>query len=117
MVARISRAARGGLTVMDTATQTLSVARGPYRLYAEVVPGTGVPVVLMHGFPDNTHLYDRLVPHLAGRRLVRLRALACGRADKPAGAPHTPANQAGEQSVGAAAVQEHFGAAKLVLLA
>jgi pimeloyl-ACP methyl ester carboxylesterase len=55
---------------MDVAIQTLPVARGPYRLYAEVVPGTGVPVVLMHGFPDNTHLYDRLVPHLAGRRPV-----------------------------------------------
>lgn len=29
-----------------------------------------MPVVLMHGFPDSTHLYDRLVPHLAGRRPV-----------------------------------------------
>jgi len=39
---------------MDATTQTLPVARGPYRLHAEVVPGTGVPIVLMHGFPDNT---------------------------------------------------------------
>ncbi len=50
--------------------QTLPVSRGPYGLHAELVPGPGVPVVLMHGFPDSTHLYDRLVPHLAGRRPV-----------------------------------------------
>jgi hypothetical protein len=46
------------------AGQILPVHRGPYELHAEVVPGEGVPVVLMHGFPDNTHLYDRLVPYL-----------------------------------------------------
>jgi len=55
---------------MDVTMQTLPVARGPYKSHAEVVPGTGAPIVLMHGFPDNTHLYDRLVPHLAGRRPV-----------------------------------------------
>jgi haloalkane dehalogenase len=26
--------------------------------------------VLLHGFPDNRHLYDRLVPELARRRVV-----------------------------------------------
>ena len=50
-------------------TETLPVARGPYRLYAEAEAGEGVPVVLMHGFPDNTHLYDRLVPYLASAGL------------------------------------------------
>jgi len=103
---------------MDTATQTLPVARGPYRLYAEVVPGTGVPVVLMHGFPDNTHLYDRLVPHLAGRRpVVRFDFLGWGRSDKPAGYPYTAANQAGDLAAVADAVQDHFGAGRLVLVA
>ena len=47
--------------------QTLRVSRGPYELHAELTPGSGPPVVLMHGFPDSTHLYDRLVPYLAGR--------------------------------------------------
>jgi haloalkane dehalogenase len=55
---------------MDVAIQTLPVARGSHREYAEMVPGTGVPIVPMHGLPGNTHLYDRLVPHLAGRRPV-----------------------------------------------
>jgi pimeloyl-ACP methyl ester carboxylesterase len=103
---------------MDTATQTLPVARGPYRLYAEVVPGTGVPIVLMHGFPDNTHLYDRLVPHLAGRRpVVRFDFLGWGRSDKPTGYPYTAANQADDLAVVADAVREHSGAGQLVLVA
>jgi pimeloyl-ACP methyl ester carboxylesterase len=55
---------------MKETSQILPVSRGPYRLHAEIVPGGGLPVVLMHGFPDNTHFYDRLVPCLAGRRAV-----------------------------------------------
>jgi pimeloyl-ACP methyl ester carboxylesterase len=103
---------------MDTATQTLPVARGPYKLYTEMVPGTGVPVVLMHGFPDNTHLYDRLVPHLAGRRpVVRFDFLGWGRSDKPEGYPYTAANQGGDLAVVADAIQEHLGASQLVLVA
>jgi hypothetical protein len=34
---------------MNQASQRLPVSRGPYQLHAEVIPGTGVPVVLMHG--------------------------------------------------------------------
>ena len=41
---------------MNLASQKLPVSRAPYQLHAEVIPGTGVPVVLMHGFPDNTQL-------------------------------------------------------------
>ena len=71
---------------MNTTSQTLPVSREAYRLHVEVVPGTGVPVVLMHGFPDSTHLYDRLLPHFTGRRpVVRFYFLGWGRSDKPAG--------------------------------
>src|SRR5215468_2699105 len=111
-------AERGGLTVMDTATQTLPVARGPYRLYAEAVPGTGVPVVLMHGFPDNIHLYDRLVPHLAGRRpVVRFDFLGWGRSDKPQGYPYTATNQAGDLAAVIDAASKHFDDPEWVLVA
>jgi pimeloyl-ACP methyl ester carboxylesterase len=104
--------------VKDATTQALLVARGPYSLYTEVVHGTGVPVVLMHGFPDNTHLYDRLVPHLAGRRpVVRFDFLGWGRSDKPEGYPYTAANQGGDLAVVADAIQEHLGASQLVLVA
>jgi haloalkane dehalogenase len=103
---------------MDVATGTLPVARGSYKLYAEVMPGTGAPVVLMHGFPDNTHLYDRLMPYLAGRRpVVRFDFLGWGRSDKPEGYPYTAANQVGDLAVVADAVQEHFGKSPLVLVA
>jgi len=98
--------------------QTLPVSRGPYRMYAEMVPGPGVPVVLMHGFPDNTHLYDRLVPHLAGRRpMVRFDFLGWGRSDKPPGYPYTAANQVGDLAAVVGALDEHIGTGELVLVA
>jgi len=40
-------------------------------LYARDRPGDGPPVVAMHGFPDDLRIYDHLLPHLAGRRVVR----------------------------------------------
>jgi haloalkane dehalogenase len=74
--------------------------------------------VLMHGFPDNTHLYDRLVPHLAGRRpVVRFDFLGWGRSDKPEGYPYTATNQTGDLAAVAKAAREHFGASQLVLVA
>jgi pimeloyl-ACP methyl ester carboxylesterase len=103
---------------MKAITETLPVSRGPYRLYAEAEAGEGVPVVLMHGLPDNTHLYDRLVPYLAGRRpVVRFDFLGWGRSDKPEGYPYTASNQAGDLAAVAKAVRERFGASQLVLVA
>jgi len=91
--------------------ETLPMSRGPYRLHAELVPGPGVPVVLMHGFPDSTHLYDRLVPHLAGRRpVVRFDFLGWGRSDKPAGYPYTADSQVGDLAAAVGALDEHSGA-------
>ncbi len=103
---------------MEATSQTQPVRRGPYRLHAEVVPGTGVPVVLMHGFPDNTHLYDRLLPYLAGRRPVaRFDFLGWGRSDKPAGYPYTADSQVGDVTAVADAVAERFGTGQLMLVA
>jgi pimeloyl-ACP methyl ester carboxylesterase len=102
---------------MDVTSQTLAVSHGPYGLHVEVVPGTGVPVVLMHGFPDSTHLYDRLVPHLAGRRpIVRFDFLGWGRSDKPPGYRYTAANQVGDLAAVVGALGDH-GAGQLVLVA
>jgi haloalkane dehalogenase len=72
------------------------VLRGPYRLHAREHPGAGPAIVLMHGFPDDLHLYDRLVPELAGRRVVTFDFLGWGRSDKPTGYPYTAANQLGD---------------------
>jgi pimeloyl-ACP methyl ester carboxylesterase len=98
--------------------QTLRVARGPYELHAELTPGSGPPMVLMHGFPDSTHLYDRLVPYLAGRRpIVRFDFLGWGRSDKPAGYPYTATNQAGDLAAVVGALDERLGVGPLVLVA
>jgi pimeloyl-ACP methyl ester carboxylesterase len=43
------------------------IPRGTAHLYAREYRGQGPVVLLMHGFPDDLHLYDRLVPELAGR--------------------------------------------------
>src|SRR5918993_1801749 len=71
------------------------VPRGTYHLYAREYPGQEPAIVLMHGFPDNLHLYDRLVPELAGRRVVSFDFLGWGGSDKPAGYPYTATNQTG----------------------
>jgi haloalkane dehalogenase len=104
--------------VVELTSRTLTVPRGPYGLYAELTPASGVPLVLMHGFPDNTHLYDRLLPHLAGRRpVVRFDFLGWGRSDKPQGYPYTATNQAGDLAAVVGALDEHVGAGELVLVA
>ena len=49
------------------------------REYAGAEP----PIVLMHGFPDNHHLYDRVVPYLCNRHIVLFEFLGWGDSDKP----------------------------------
>ncbi|MBV1908110.1 MAG: alpha/beta hydrolase [Kangiellaceae bacterium] len=41
-------------------------------------------IILLHGFPDSSHLYDLLVPHIKHRRhVVTFDFLGWGRSDKP----------------------------------
>jgi pimeloyl-ACP methyl ester carboxylesterase len=72
------------------------VSRGPHRIYVREYSGEEPAIVLMHGFPDNLHLYDRLVPHLSSRRVVTFDFLGWGSSDKPAGYPYTAKNQEGD---------------------
>jgi pimeloyl-ACP methyl ester carboxylesterase len=80
-------------------SQTLSytehaIERGPYHIYARECPGEEPAIVLMHGFPDTLHLYDRLLPWLiTSRRVVTFDFLGWGASDKPSGYPYTAANQ------------------------
>ena len=89
------------------------VPRGPYQLYTREYPGQEPTVVLMHGFPDDLHLYDRLVPQLAGRRLVTFDFLGWGASDKPTGYPYTATNQIGDLD----AVIQHLQLGSVVLVA
>jgi pimeloyl-ACP methyl ester carboxylesterase len=68
--------------------------RGEHRIRVRDYPGAEPAIVLMHGFPDNLQLYDRLLPHLgAFRRVVTFDFLGWGGSDKPAGYPYTAHNQ------------------------
>src|SRR4029453_2267810 len=81
------------------ATQPLrlhTIARGPYRIYAREYAGSEPTLVLMHGFPDDLGLYDRLVPHLGGRRVVLFDFLGWGRSEKPDAYPYTFENLEGD---------------------
>lgn len=90
------------------------VERGPYHLYAREYPGEEPAIVLMHGFPDNLHLYDRLLPWLSpSRRVVTFDFLGWGASDKPAGYPYTAANQVGDLD----AVIEQLKLEQVVLVA
>src|SRR5258708_34792992 len=90
------------------------IERGPYHLYAREYPGEEPAIVLMHGFPDNLHLYDRLLPWLSpSRRVVTFDFLGRGESDKPAGYPYTAANQMSDLD----AVMEQLRLHQLVLVA
>src|ERR1700684_2365638 len=67
------------------------ISRDAGQLYARDYPGAGPAFVLMHGFPDNLHIYDELIPYLtaSGRRVVTFDFLGFGASDKPAGATYS----------------------------
>src|SRR5215472_12543594 len=90
------------------------VQRNEHRIYARDHPGAEPPIILLHGFPDNMHLYDRLVPHLAPpRRVVLFDFLGWGESDKPVGYPYTTDNQVGDLD----AVIAKLGPGPVVLVA
>jgi haloalkane dehalogenase len=91
---------------------TVSLERGPHRIHAREQPGDEPAIVLMHGFPDNHHLYDRLVPHLPGRHLVVFDFLGWGTSDKPAEYDYTFENLAGDLD----AVVKALGLDRVVLV-
>lgn len=64
-----------------------------HRLWVGVQPGQGPSIVLLHGFPDNHHLYDRLLPHLGDRHVVTFDFLGWGDSDKPASFAYTADEQ------------------------
>jgi haloalkane dehalogenase len=78
---------------MDTKPSFIEhyVPREQGRVYVREYAGTDPAFVLMHGFPDNLHIYDQLIPHLvaAGRRVVTFDFLGFGASDKPAGANYS----------------------------
>src|SRR5262245_59046682 len=75
-------------------------------------PGSGPAFVLLHGFPDNSHIYDDLIPRLApaGRRAISIDFLGFGASDKPDGTHYSFEQQLGDLE----AVVEALGLEKIV---
>ena len=106
------------LTADATDCTEIWVRRGAHRIYVRTAghrgAGTGPPLVLLHGFPDNLHLYDRLLPHLLpARQVITFDFLGWGASDKPAGYPYTATNQVGDLD----AVLSQLGLDQVVLVA
>jgi len=74
------------------------VPREGGKVYARDYRGAGPAFVLMHGFPDNLHIWDDLVPYLtaSGRRVVTFDFLGFGASDKPAGGAYSFRRQMGD---------------------
>ena len=90
------------------------ILAGEYRIYAREYAGEEPAIIMMHGFPDNLHLYDRLVPCLSPRRrLITFDFLGWGSSDKPVRYSYTAANQEGEL----AAVIRELALKQVVLVA
>lgn len=90
------------------------VQRDGHRIYVQEYAGEEPAIILMHGFPDNYHLYDRLVPYLSpSRRVVAFDFLGWGASDKPPHYPYTAKNQEGDLN----AVIEGLKLGQVVLVA
>jgi haloalkane dehalogenase len=91
------------------------VSRKGGRVYARDYKGAGPAFVLMHGFPDNLHIWDDLVPYLinSGRRVVTFDFLGFGASDKLAGATYSFQQQMGDLE----AVVEELGLGKITPVA
>ena len=68
------------------------------RVYARDYKGAGPAFVLMHGFPDNLHIWDDVIPYLiaSGRRIVAFDFLGFGASDKRSRATYSFAQQLGD---------------------
>lgn len=91
------------------------VPREQGRVYAREYAGVGPAFVLMHGFPDNLHIWDDLIPYLVAsrRRVVTFDFLGFGASDKPSGATYDFKQQLGDLE----AVAEGLGLGKIVPVA
>jgi haloalkane dehalogenase len=74
------------------------IPRGEGGVYARDYAGAGPAFVLMHGFPDNLHIWDDLIPYLvaSGRRVVTFDFLGFGASDTPSGATYSFKQQLGD---------------------
>jgi haloalkane dehalogenase len=84
-------------TVLEDFTEH-RISRDRGSVYVRDFAGSGPAFLLLHGFPDNSHIYDDLIPHLvsAGRRIVAIDFLGFGSSDKPDGTQYSFPQQLGD---------------------
>lgn len=108
----VAATATAAPSARPTTAKLVWIPRHGYRIAAYVQPGRGPAIVLSHGFPDNHHLYDRVVPLLKGHEVVTFDFLGWGRSDKPRRYAYTFAGQ--EQDLNAVIEGLHLGRVVLV---
>jgi haloalkane dehalogenase len=82
------------------------------RVFVRQIPGEDPPIVLMHGFPDDHRIYNKLLPQLSPRRAVAFDFLGYGRSDRPDAARFSPEDHASELT----AVLHELGITRAVLV-
>jgi haloalkane dehalogenase len=82
------------------------------QVFVRDIPGEDPPIVLMHGFPDDHRIYDKLVSQLAPRRAVAFDWLGYGRSDRSDAAGFTFEEHGSEL----AAVLDELDIARAVLV-
>ncbi|MCX5191260.1 alpha/beta fold hydrolase [Streptomyces sp. NBC_00268] len=65
----------------ETHSRTVETPYG--RLHVRDTEGEATPVVALHGFPDDSRIYNRLTPHLAPHRVVSLDFRGFGHSERP----------------------------------
>jgi pimeloyl-ACP methyl ester carboxylesterase len=84
------------------------------RSYGSENARQGPAIILMHGFPDNLHLYDLVAPQLAEtRHVIAFDFLGWGHSDKPTNHVYSTSSLIRDLD----AVVAHFGLDQVVLVA
>jgi pimeloyl-ACP methyl ester carboxylesterase len=70
------------------------VELGGHHVYVHARPGSGPPLVFLHGFPSSSFDFRGVIQRLPGRRCIALDFLGFGLSDKPRDHDYTLASQA-----------------------
>ncbi len=100
------------MTEVDVFTDGRRVETPHGSIFVRDVPGQDPPMVLMHGFPDDHRIYDKLVPRLAPRHTVAFDFLGYGQSDRPDPTRFAP----GEHGAELAALLDDLGITRAVLV-
>lgn len=82
------------------------------RVFVRQIAGEDPALVLMHGFPDDHRIYDKLLPRLSPRRAVAFDFLGYGRSDRSDAAGFSPQEHGSQLT----AVLDELGITRAVLV-